>query len=154
MAKRAQPGALAESGAHIYYAQDALKRRNAEAPGYWAYQPGSGPPVSPGDILIRSRGDVRGQWPAVLNQGVFIESHGDIVTSVSRGTVAMVGGNVNNAVSLTTDPLDGRGQVTGGKWIAHLVRRGTRPKLGILMAAGFAMLPALGIVWIGKALRK
>jgi hypothetical protein len=149
MAKAAEPGCLAESGAHIYYAQDALKRRQGNRPGYWAFEPGT-VVVSPGDIVVRARGGSNARWPAVLNAGTFTETHGDIVARASRSEMKMIGGNVRDTVSLTTEPLV-NGKLTGSGWVAHLVKR-EEPQFSVFAAGALALLPGLGVLWLGKKL--
>lgn len=121
--------------AHWVYIDQAIEARDGETPGaaYVAHDLGEAD-LAPGDLLCNARGRSRYRTLADRRQeqGEQAPLHCDIVVRVdaSARTVAVIGGNVINGVSLTILPLaetNGRlrpvtdGDMTGGRPIfAHL----------------------------------
>lgn len=89
-------GALEPSGAHIFYTRAAYWNRG-EPGRYGAYRPEE-TPLQPGDIIVRGRAGYDLTWADIAQGGDYVPTHGDIVTSVSRDSALIVGGNVGNAV--------------------------------------------------------
>jgi hypothetical protein len=68
--------------------------------------------IMPGDLLCNSRGGVnyRNLADRRRDLGRYVGSHCDVVVRVGEDTVAVIGGNVLNGVSLTLLPLvEGQG---------------------------------------------
>jgi len=135
LANRANPGSLAKTGAHIYYARDALRRRLQSDAGYHAFAPDVAPPVHEGDIVIRSRGNLATDWNSIVGGSDFRETHGDIVISAAGTKARVVGGNVSNRVQAREIMLDAQGHLAGVGWVALLTLApgsgsGSRPAPG------------------------
>jgi len=119
------PGALALTASHINYVREALRRKLANTPGYWAFDPRTTSPAV-GDIVVRSRGATRTTWADVVNGvGGFRETHGDIVIDRSDLVIQAIGGNAGTAanpqgVQARDYPLDGAGMLVGDRWLAIL----------------------------------
>lgn len=102
---QALPGALTPSGAHIYYARRAYLDRGV--PGrYGAYRPME-VRVEPGDVLLRGRDEPLAFSDLTQTTRDFIPTHADIVTEIFGNEARIVGGNVDNAVSERSVPLNG-----------------------------------------------
>lgn len=98
---------------HRVYIDQAIRARDGERPraAYIAHDPGE-LAIMPGDLLCNSRGGVNYRSLADRRRdlGRYVGSHCDVVVRVGEDTVAVIGGNVLNGVSLTLLPLvDGRG---------------------------------------------
>lgn len=119
------PGALALTAAHIWYVREALRRKIANRPGYWAFDPRTTSPAV-GDIVVRSRGLSPTTWEDIVNgTGGFRETHGDIVVVRAAGAIQAIGGNAGSTtnpqgVQARDYPLDGAGMLLGDRWIAVL----------------------------------
>jgi hypothetical protein len=98
---------------HRVYIDQAIRARDGERPNaaYVAHDPGE-VAVMPGDLLCNSRGGVNYRTLADRRRdlGRYVGSHCDVVVRVGEDTVAVIGGNVLNGVSLTLLPLvEGQG---------------------------------------------
>lgn len=98
---------------HRVYIDQAIRARDGERPraAYVAHDPGE-IAIMPGDLLCNSRGGVRYQSLADRrpDMGRFATTHCDVVVGIEGDTVAVIGGNVLNGVSLTLLPLvEGQG---------------------------------------------
>ncbi|MBL0947390.1 DUF2272 domain-containing protein [Brevundimonas sp.] len=98
---------------HRVYIDQAIRARDGERPGaaYVAHDPGE-VAIQPGDLLCNSRGGVNYRSLADRRRdlGRYVGSHCDVVVRVGEDTVAVIGGNVLNGVSLTLLPLvEGQG---------------------------------------------
>lgn len=103
------PGALTLAGAHIYYTRAAYWARGT--PGrYWAFRPDE-IALAPGDIVVRSRGDIPTTWQDVVQDTGMHDTHGDIVVSVEPGRAFLVGGNVGNRVAGHYETLTSSGRI-------------------------------------------
>ena len=88
------------SSNHIGYTRSAWNARLTGRKGeYWAYEPTEVLPIKKGDIIVRGRGQPVG-WSDVTHDTGHKDSHGDIVTNVSKsGVLTLIGGNVSDAVT-------------------------------------------------------
>ncbi|MDP3376990.1 MAG: DUF2272 domain-containing protein [Brevundimonas sp.] len=93
---------------HRVYIDQAIRARDGERPraAYVAHDPGE-VAIMPGDLLCNSRGGVnyRNLADRRRDLGRYVGSHCDVVVRVGDDTVAVIGGNVLNGVSLTLLPL-------------------------------------------------
>ena len=93
---------------HRVYIDQAIRARDGERPqaAYVAHDRGE-VPIRPGDLLCNSRGgvDYRTLADRRRDRGRYVGSHCDVVVRVGEDTVAVIGGNVLNGVSLTLLPL-------------------------------------------------
>ncbi len=93
---------------HRVYIDQAIRARDGERPdaAYVAHDPGE-VAIMPGDLLCNSRGgvDYRSLADRRRDLGRYVGSHCDVVVRVGDRTVAVIGGNVLNGVSLTLLPL-------------------------------------------------
>lgn len=98
---------------HRVYIDQAIRARDGERSdtAYVAHDPGE-ILIMPGDLLCNSRGGVNYRSLADRRRdlGRYVGSHCDVVVRVGEDTVAVIGGNVLNGVSLTLLPLvEGQG---------------------------------------------
>jgi len=93
---------------HRVYIDQAIRARDGERPkaAYVAHDPGE-VAIRPGDLLCNSRGgvDYRSLADRRRDLGRYAGTHCDVVVRVGEDTVAVIGGNVLNGVSLTLLPL-------------------------------------------------
>jgi hypothetical protein len=125
------------SSAHRDYIDQAIRARDGDAPeaAYAAYDAGE-TPIAPGDLLCNSRAgfDYRSLADRRNNPAMYALTHCDIVVKVEEARVLLIGGNVDQSVSLTILPLmkdgrpnphpPGRNEIDGARTIfAHLSLR-------------------------------
>jgi hypothetical protein len=93
---------------HRVYIDQAIRARDGERPkaAYVAHDRGE-VPIRPGDLLCNSRGgvDYRSLADRRPDLGRYAGTHCDVVVRIEGETVAVIGGNVLNGVSLTLLPL-------------------------------------------------
>jgi hypothetical protein len=96
------------SSAHRDYIDQAIRARDGNAPdaAYAAYDAGEAP-IAPGDLLCNSRAgtDYRSLADRRENPVNNALTHCDIVVKVEAARVLVIGGNVDQSVSLTVLPL-------------------------------------------------
>lgn len=118
------PDSLFPSAAHFYYAAQAYKNRGVEGK-YGAYRPDEYP-IAKNDIILTTRGTPIKFEDLIRDPGTFRQSHGDVATKLSAGSVRGIGGNVSNTVGARDFQLNSAGYVIDPRvWgVLKLQRKG------------------------------
>ena len=118
VANNGAPGSLTPSGSHSIYAFAAKSK--SPAPGkYKAYRP-EDVTIQPNDIIIRSRGSDVHTFEDL--NGSHFPSHGDVVTQVDGNSLRVIGGNVDNSVSVSHYSTNSEGKLSSDKRFFAVLR--------------------------------
>lgn len=97
---------------HRVYIDQAIAARDGQAPAtaYVAHDPGEAP-IAPGDLVCNARGGARYRSldDRRADAGAFATTHCDIVVRVGEDRINVIGGNVDDGVTLTVLPLTREG---------------------------------------------
>ncbi len=110
---------------HAHYIRRAIRARNNQDPRYafWAYRLSERAPRV-GDIVCYAREE----GIDFDRQREVYKSHGDLVVAVRPGEIDVIGGNVQDSVSLKTLATDAEGKLVdqSQRWFAVLANRLSR----------------------------